>query len=130
MKRLSTVIIIIAMTLVSLAAVSCGEESDDALLTGVFTKTGVDLGEGFWTNGTLAFSDGKLCVVGELRDDNSPVMAVVNTADMTVSVEKLPISGSASDIAVGKDGVLVHVVGGVSGTRISGALHHSVDIAA
>lgn len=106
MKRLSTVIIIIAMTLVSLAAVSCGEESDDALLTGVFTKTGVDLGEGFWTNGTLAFSDGKLCVVGELRDDNSPAMAVVNTADMTVSVEKLPISGSASDIAVGKDGVL------------------------
>ena len=55
MKRLSTVIIIIAMTLVSLAAVSCGEESDDALLTGVFTKTGVDLGEGFRTNGTLAF---------------------------------------------------------------------------
>ena len=52
MKRLSTVIIIIAMTLVSLAAVSCGEESDDALLTGVFTKPGVDLGEGFWTNGT------------------------------------------------------------------------------
>lgn len=94
MKRLLTVIIIIAMTLVSLAAVSCGEESDDALLTGVFTKTGVDLGEGFWTNGTLAFSDGKLCVVGELRDDNSPAMAVVNTADMTVSVEKLPISGS------------------------------------
>lgn len=68
--------------------VSCGEESDDALLTGVFTKTGVDLGEGFWTNGTLAFSDGKLCVVGELRDDNSPAMAVVNTADMTVSVRK------------------------------------------
>ncbi|MDD7302589.1 MAG: extracellular solute-binding protein [Eubacteriales bacterium] len=106
MKRLSRVIIIIAMTLVSLAAVSCGEESDDALLTGVFTKTGVDLGEGFWTNGTLAFSDGKLCVVGELLDDNSPAMAVVNTADMTVSVEKLPTSGSASDLAVGNDAVL------------------------
>ena len=106
MKRLSRVIIIIAMTLASLAAVSCGEESDDALLTGVFTKTGVDLGEGFWTNGTLAFSDGKLCVVGELLDDNSPAMAVVNTADMTVSVEKLPTSGSASDLAVGNDAVL------------------------
>lgn len=106
MKRLSTVIIIIAMALASLAAVSCGKENDDATLTGIFTKTGVDLGENFWTNGTLAFSDGKLCVVGELRDDNSPAMAVVNTADMTVSVEKLPTSGSASDLAVGNDAVL------------------------
>ena len=107
MKRLSTVIIIIAMTLVSLAAVSCGEESDDALLTGVFTKTGVDLGEGFWTNGTLAFSDGKLCVVGRAagRQFSGDGGREYGGYD-GFGRKSLSISGSASDIAVGKDGVL------------------------
>ena len=107
MKRLSTVIIIIAMTLVSLAAVVLrGRERRRAADRGLHEDRS---GPRLRASGRTARSRsriGKLCVVGELRDDNSPAMAVVNTADMTVSVEKPPISGSASDIAVGKDGVL------------------------
>ena len=108
MKRLLSVIIIIAMVLAQLAVVSCGEKNEDTLLTGVFTKTGVDLGDGFIANGSPVLSDGELRVVGMLRDgdDYSPAMAVVNVSDLSAVVDKLPISGTASGFAVGDDGIL------------------------